>query len=110
MQKEDMDKITNSIINKVGKDMASQIADDIGLIITDNNKMLEDIEKRDNKIEELNLKNENLISANGNLLQQIAVGSEENLFSKKEKQAEKPKEITYKELFDSKGNFINYNE
>lgn len=107
MQKEDMDKITNSIINKVGKDMASQIADDIGLIITDNNKMLEDREKLNSKIEELNTKNENLISANGNLLQQIAVGREENLFEKKPEKDEQPKEITYKNLFDEKGNFIN---
>lgn len=108
MKKEEMDNITNSIINKVGKDMASQIADDIGLIITDNNKMLEEIEKRDTKIEELNTKNENLISANGNLLQQIAVGTEDSLFGSKSKEEdEKPKEITYKNLFDKNGNFIN---
>lgn len=107
MQKEKMDEVTNSIIKKVGKEMASQIADDIGLIITDNNNMLGEIEKRDTKINELTTKNENLISANGNLLQQIAVGTEENLFGKKEKEEEKPKEITYKELFDEKGNFKN---
>lgn len=107
MQKEEMDKITNSIINKVGKEMASQIADDIGLIITDNNTMLGEIEKRDNKIEELTTKNENLISANGNLLQQIAVGNEESLFPSKKQETEKPKEITYKGLFDESGNFIN---
>ena len=107
MKKEEMDKVTNSIIKKVGKEMASQIADDIGLIITDNNNMLGEIEKRDNKITELNTKNENLIATNGNLLQQIAVGTEESFFGSKPKEEEKPKEITYKNLFDSKGNFIN---
>lgn len=107
MKKEDLDKITNSIIEKVGKETAGTIADDIGLIITDNNKMLEDIEKRDNKIKELTTKNENLISANGNLLQQISVGKEENLFENKRNETEKPKEINYKNLFNDKGEFIN---
>lgn len=107
MQKEEMDKVTKSIIDKVGKETASLIADDIGLIITDNNNMLGEIEKRDTKINDLTTKNENLIATNGNLLQQIAVGTEDSLFSKKPKEEEKPKEITYKQLFDAKGNFIN---
>lgn len=112
MKKEEMDNITQSIIGKVGEELASQIADDLGLLITDNNKMLEDIEKRDIKIQELNTKNENLISANGNLLQQISVGKENDMYINNNKfmqttQEEKPKEISYRNLFDERGNFIN---
>lgn len=106
MQKEKLDEITNSILEKVGKENAGLIADSIGLIITDNSSMLSELQKRNEKIEELKTKNENLIETNGNLLQQISFGKEESFFPKiDKKEEEKPKDITYIDLFDEKGNF-----
>lgn len=106
MKKEDLEKLTNSIIEKVGAEKAGEIADDIGLLISDNNNTLTQIEEYENKINKLNTDKENLIKTNGNLLQQISMGNDESIFRKEDKE-EKPKTIEYKNLFDSKGNFIN---
>lgn len=105
MIKEEMDKLISSITEKVGEEKAGLIADDIGLIITDNDTQNNIIESRNSEIEKLKVDKENLIKTNGNLLQQIAVGNENELFEKP-KEPEKPKYIEYKSLFDEKGNFI----
>lgn len=107
MQKEKMEELTNSIIEKVGEEKAGLIADDIGLIITNNATMNNEISQKDSEIDKLKVDKENLITTNGNLLQQIAMGEDEgNLFTRKKEETEnKPKEINYRDLFDEKRKF-----
>lgn len=103
MQKEDMQKLFNGIEKKIGKENYSKMADDLGVILTDNENMNNTISNKDKEIEQLNKNNEMLITANGNLLQQIGMGEEP---PKPNEQKEEPKQkISLKSAFDEKGNF-----
>lgn len=103
MKKEDFEKLTNGMQEKLGKENSSLIADDIGILITDNQNMLSQIEKQQNEIRKLKQDKENLITTNGNLLQQVSMGVD---VSKKNKEDEPPKKFSFKSCFDEKGNFI----
>lgn len=105
MKKEDLEKIFNGIEKKIGKDNKSKIADDLGVILTDNENMNNTIKNKDNEIQQLNKNNEILITANGNLLQQVGMGEEPP--KSNEKEDEPKKKISLKSAFDEKGNFIN---
>lgn len=61
------------------------------------------ISNKDTEINDLKNTNEILITANGNLLQQVGVG-EEPKDEEKEKEDTKPK-FSFKNAFDEKGNF-----
>lgn len=107
MKKEDFEALTNSMQEKLGKEATSKIADDLGKLITDNAQMNKEIENRDNQITKLKQEKENLITTNGNLLQQVAMGEDFiSSRSKKEEQEEKAKPFSFKSCFDEKGNFI----
>ena len=103
MKKEDFEKLTNSMQEKLGKENAGLIADDIGALITDNSTMLAELEKQQNEITKLKQDKENLITTNGNLLQQISMGVEK---PKAEEKEEAPKKFSFKSCFDERGNFI----
>ena len=105
MKKEEFEKLTNGMQEKLGKENSSLIADDIGTLITDNNLMLSQIEKQQQEIEKLKTDKENLINTNGNLLQQISMGVDENNKNKEEKE-NTPKKFSFKSCFDERGNFI----
>ena len=97
------DKI-NSIQEKIGKDASNLILDELGELLTDNKSVNDELSNKDKEIEKYKKTNETLQRVNGNLLQQVAMGSEEDL-KPKTKEPEKPKEINYKDAFDEKGNF-----
>lgn len=104
MKKEDFEKLTNGMQEKLGKENSSLIADDIGTLITDNNLMLTQIEKQQEEIEKLKTDKENLINTNGNLLQQISMGVDNKKETPKEEKT--PEKFSFKSCFDEKGNFI----
>ncbi len=106
MKHDKFEEITNSILEKVGEEKAGLIADDIGMLLTDNTTMNKEIDIRNNEITKLKTDKENLIATNGNLLQQIAMGDDtESIYKKEEKPVEKPKPFDYRTVFDEKGNF-----
>ena len=106
MKDDDLLKITDSIQEKVGKENSAAIADDLGMLITKNAEALKTISDKEKQIEELKSKNEKLVIANGNLLQQIPVGDVDDSDTRghKEEQPEKP--FSMKACFDARGNFI----
>lgn len=106
MKKEDHDKIISSIQEKAGDEVSGVIADDLGLLITDNSNMLDIIEKQNKQIEKLEKQNNNLVAVNGNLLQQVGMSEydDDKTFSKKEEEPKKA--FNYKSVFDENGNFI----
>lgn len=106
MKKEEMEALTNSMQEKLGKENSALIADDIGKLLTDNVQMNTEITNRDSQIEKLKQDKENLITTNGNLLQQVAMGEESNLIHKPSIEKEEKQKIGLKYAFDSKGNFI----
>lgn len=97
------DKI-NIIQEKIGKNASNLILDELGELLTDNKTVNDELSNKDKEIEKYKKTNETLQRVNGNLLQQVAMGSEEDL-KPKTKEQEKPKEINYKDAFDEKGNF-----
>lgn len=99
MKTEDMQKITNSIVEKIGNENASKIADDLGLIITDNTTLNNTITDKENVIKNLTADKEKLIMANANLLQQVSFKQEDK------KEETEPKKIVFKDFLDERGNF-----
>lgn len=105
MKKEEMEQLTNGIQEKLGKEYSALIADDLGKLITDNTLMNSEISKRDEKISRLQTDKENLITTNGNLLQQVAMGQDDGNIMTNKKEEEKPKIIDYRNIFDEKRKF-----
>ena len=104
MDDEKLLKITSSIEEKLGKDTSATIADDLGILMTENATTQQMLKDRDEEIRKLKDRNEKLVTANGNLLQQIPMGKIED---EDEQEETKPSHsISLKDAFDSKGNFI----
>lgn len=106
MKKEEQQKLFKGIEKKLGKENYSKIADDIGVLITDNENMNNTIANKDTEIKELKENNNLLITANGNLLQQVGMGEEPKKDEDDDLKKGQPK-ISLKSAFDEKGNFIN---
>ena len=79
MTEKEFEKITKSIQDKLGKENTSLIADDLGKLITDNGTMNTEMKQKDEQITKLKQDKEALITTNGNLLQQVAMGNEDKL-------------------------------
>ena len=99
-----LDEITNSIKTKLGDDNVALIGDDLGMLITENNKSVNMINDLNKQVDNLKDKNNLLTSANSRLLSQIPMEKEESKEQEKE-ESSKPKEFTLKDLFDEKGHF-----
>ena len=98
------DDIKKSMEKKLGKENSSLIADDMASLITLHAEREKTLKDRDEEIEKLRKDKETLITANGNLLQQISAESEDILRPKKEEKEDK-KPFNFKSVLDSKGNF-----
>lgn len=103
MTKEQFDKVSNEMQEKLGKENTALIADSLATLVTDNIAVNDTIAKKDAEIEKLKNEKESLIHTNGQLLQKISVGTEEK---RKEDTKEEAKEFSFKSAFDSKGRFI----
>lgn len=103
MKNEELETITNRIMEKIGDEQSALIVDDLTEIITKNNDVYKDNINKENEIEKLKKDKERLIETNGNLFKQIPVGKEE-----KNKNAEETEEksFSFYKMFDEKGNFI----
>lgn len=105
MKKEDFEKITNSMQEKLGKENASLIADDLVSLITENNRMEKEISKRETDITKLKDDKEKLMTTNINLLQQIDMGEDVPPHEIKNKETEEKPNYNFKNAFDKKGRF-----
>lgn len=90
---------TNKIQEKIGKEEAGKIADDIANILSYDSKLQKDISDKNEEITRLQKDKEMLIEANGNLLQQIPFGKEKD--EKNEPDDKKP--FDFRSLFDENG-------
>ena len=96
-------ELTGRIEETLGKENAAMISDTLGEIITGNTENIKAIAERDAKIQQLQDRNEKLVSANGALLQKVPMDRAE---TKEDSKVQDPKPINLKDAFDSKGNFI----
>ena len=104
--KTEIEKLTTSIQKKVGKDSAGKIADDLASLLSLSSKADDDAKKMNDEIVKLKSDKEMLITANGNLLQQIGSVEETELLPEKEPKEEIKQVIDVRSFFDSKGKFV----
>jgi hypothetical protein len=101
MKEDTITKISESIKQKLGDENAALIADDLGILITENKEVQDIISKQENEISTLKDTNEKLVLANGNLLKQVPMGT-----PKDDKEPEAPKKsFNFADMFDEHGNF-----
>lgn len=100
MKYKDYESKMSSMLDKIGNEPSGLIIDDVALLLTDNQKMNEELESKDSEIERLKNLNQKLQQVNGNLLLQIPSKKEE---IKKEDEERKP--FNMRDVFDEKGNF-----
>ena len=89
----------NKMQEKIGKEKAGMIADDIASLLSYENARNKDIKSKDNEIEKLKKDKEMLIEANGNLLQSIPMGKD----PEKEIDDEDKKPFDFRTVFDESG-------
>ena len=107
MKKEEFDSKMTSILDKIGSDSSSLILDDVAILLSDNENMNKEIEKKEQEIVDLKKRNETLQRVNGNLLLQVGVGSQDDEEQKMNKVIEKNKpDFNMRSVFDKNGNFI----
>ena len=103
MKEKEFNELINNMQTKLGEEASGLIADDLGMLISDN-KAVNDSESRyQDEIKMLRDQKEKLIATNGNLLQQISFGVEEQ--TKEEVKEEPRKHIDFRDFIDSNGNF-----
>ena len=103
MKEKEFNELINNMQSKLGEEASWLIADDLGMLISDN-KAVNDTESRyQDEIKMLKDQKEKLIATNGNLLQQISFGVEEQ--TKEEVKEEPRKHIDFREFIDASGNF-----
>lgn len=110
MKNEDLKKWIDNVNKKLGKENAGKIADDLGILITDTDKINKDNDKKDKTIESLQNDKEMLLTTNASLLQQIGEIDEpedNNHNNKNENEKGKIKEFDFRTAFDQYGNFKN---
>ena len=106
MKSNDFENLINSMRTKLGEENSALIADDLGTLITDNSQMNTEMDAKNNQITKLKQDKENLITSNGNLLQQISMGDDISSRPSNKKEEKEEKEFSFKSCFDEKGNFI----
>lgn len=102
MTNQDMQKLTNDIQEKLGKDNSALISDVLGTLITDTENMNKTIENKDKEITDLKTRNDNLLTVNANLLLQVPMAKEEDT---KPTNEDKKEPFDFRTVFDEKGNF-----
>lgn len=103
MEEKKLNDITSNIMKKLGDEKSALILDDIGLLITENNTTLKEINALKNEKSDLEKKYNSIMEVNGKLLQQIPIGFDRE--EKEEEKKEEKKPFSFSSMFDEKGNF-----
>ena len=100
-----LDEITNSIKTKLGDDNIALIGDDLGMLITENNKSVNLINDLNKEVDNLKDKNTLLTSANSRLLSQIPMEKDEPKEQEQKEEKASINSFSLMDLFDEKGHF-----
>ena len=103
MKEKDFQDLIQNMQSKLGEEASGLIADDLGMLISDNKATNDSAAKYQDEIKMLKDQKEKLIATNGNLLQQISFGVEEQ--TKEEVKEEPRKHIDFREFIDASGHF-----
>ena len=103
MDEKQLQQISTSIKKKIGEENYAKIADDMGTLITGNTANLDKIRKGEEQINELKETNQQLITANGNLLKQVPMGVEDTT---QDEEAKASNKIQLSDIINEKGELI----
>lgn len=95
-----VDEIIKSMEGKLDETNKGLIADDLANLIQLSYDTNNTLKSKDEKITSLENDKEKLLAVNGNLLQKIPMGREEE----KEPESEERKPFNFRSIFDEKGN------
>lgn len=102
----ELNKIVDTIQEKLGKEESGKIADDLANILVFEESNSKTIKEKDEKIAKITKDKEMLIEANGNLLLHVPQAKEEESFYEDGKRDSKGTEpFDFRSVFDSKGRF-----
>lgn len=104
MISDELNKITNSIQEKLGNENSALISDDLGTLITKNTEVFNELQNKEKEIKQLKEDKEKLVIANGNLLKQVPMGGKD-ITPKETEKEETEQSISLRDCFDEKGNF-----
>jgi len=105
MKNEDLNVITDSIKEKLGDEATALIADDLGLLISENTKIFNEMNTREKEITRLKENNEKLVLANGKLLQQVPIAHDNKKQKESEEDNNSKKSFSLNDVFDKNGHF-----
>lgn len=105
MKKEEFDSKMTSILDKIGSDSSSLILDDVAILLSDNENMNKEIERKEAEIVDLKKKNETLQKVNGNLLLQVGFQDDEEPKKEIENKNYGRPDFNMRSVFDKNGNF-----
>lgn len=105
MTEKDFQKVIDDIKETIGDEVVGKIADNLGILISDNSNMNSELNKKDDTIKSLQDDKDRLIKTNGNLLLQVTAGKEEDIINTNEKKEEKKTYVDFKTAFDEKRKF-----
>lgn len=102
----ELNKIVDTIQEKLGKEESGKIADDLANILVFEEANSKSIKEKEEQIAKIKKDKEMLIEANGNLLLHVPQVKEEESFFEDGKQDSKGTEpFDFRTVFDSKGKF-----
>lgn len=102
MDKKELDKLTNSIKEKIGEEANNLIVDDIASLYTLNQSSLDNEKTLNDQVADLKKRNETLVNANSRLLQQIPAIKEEDDVNDEVKSKSN---FNFMDAFDDRGHF-----
>ena len=102
----ELNKIVDTIQEKLGKEESGKIADDLANILVFEEANTKTLKEKDEVIAKVKKDKEMLIEANGNLLLHVPQAKEEDSFFEDGKKDTKPTEpFDFRTIFDEKGKF-----
>lgn len=100
-----IEEITKSINEKLGKEEASKIADDMASLITLDSGRQKELKAKNDEIEKLKKDKDMLIEANSNLYLQVSQAEEKILEPELKEENKKKEPFDMRSVFDEKGRF-----
>lgn len=107
MQNKEMNDIIEEIKGKIGEEKSALINDKLTTILSDNSTMNALIDKQKEEITKKDKEKNDLIEANGKLVQQVTAGILNNDEGNSSQTQNEPKLHSKNEIFDENGNFKN---
>ena len=102
----ELNKIVDTIQEKLGKEESGKIADDLANILVFEEANTKTLKEKDDVIAKVKKDKEMLIEANGNLLLHVPQAKEEDSFFEDGQKDSRPTEpFDFRTVFDEKGKF-----